>query len=150
MKTFKWTVLVVTGMFCVVGLCSQAWAKAAKVPPGEKLEYEKPGPESRITVKCQGKTATIVGTSGNDTIEGTPGNDVIHGLSGNDTINGRGGNDIICGGNGNDSLLGEGGNDTLRGDAGNDFLYGHAGNDTLYGNAGHVKKPVQPVSEFIK
>ena len=41
MKPFKFTVLVITAMFFVVGLCDQAWAKEAKVPPGEKIEQKK-------------------------------------------------------------------------------------------------------------
>ena len=139
MKTFKWTVLVVTGMFFVVGLCAQVLAG----PPTTKkekpsiLEDEgaKPTTETRTPVKCKGRTATIVGTSGNDTIEGTPGDDVIHGLSGRDKIYGRGGNDIICGGNDQDYLHGNDGDDTLYGDAGNDFLYGNAGNDHSHHDA---------------
>ena len=39
MKTFRWTLLVVIGMFFVVGLCAQAWAKEAKTPAiGKKPE----------------------------------------------------------------------------------------------------------------
>src|SRR2546429_6102587 len=47
---------------------------------------------------CNGLTATIVGTTGNDTLVGTAGNDVIAALAGDDTIDGAGGNDVICGG----------------------------------------------------
>ena len=56
------------------------------------------------TVGCQGRAATIVGTSGQDVLTGTPGDDVIYGGAGNDTIDGRGGADVICGGAGTDTV----------------------------------------------
>jgi hypothetical protein len=70
---------------------------------------------------CNGKAATIVGTSASETLTGTAGNDVIVGQGGNDTISGGGGNDTICGGDGNDKL---------DGGTGADFLSGQAGIDT--------------------
>jgi Ca2+-binding RTX toxin-like protein len=103
-----------------------------------------PGSASAAPVTCDGRRATIVGTSGNDNIEGTPHADVIAGLGGNDTIAGRGGNDVICGGYGADRLGGGHGNDRLFGgkdrlhvtDEGSterdgDTLRGGPGNDTL-------------------
>src|SRR2546423_3983366 len=57
---------------------------------------------------CNGLTATIVGTTGNDTLVGTAGNDVIAALAGDDTIDGAGGNDVICGGPGNHGVTGRG------------------------------------------
>jgi uncharacterized repeat protein (TIGR01451 family) len=84
-------------------------------------------------VKCQGPTATIVGTPGNDNITGTPGNDVIAGQAGNDTINGLGGNDKICGKEGNDKLTGAGGNDKLHGGPGRDKESGGNGKDLVKG-----------------
>src|SRR2546427_705051 len=62
---------------------------------------------------CNGLTATIVGTTGNDTLVGTAGNDVIAALAGDDTIDGVGGNDVICGGPGNDGITGGTGVDTV-------------------------------------
>jgi hypothetical protein len=48
---------------------------------------------------CEGQTATIVGTSGNDNnIVGTSGRDVIAALGGNDRVRSLGGNDLVCGG----------------------------------------------------
>ena len=44
------------------------------------------------------RSATIVGTPGDDTLRGTDGPDVIVGLGGDDTIFGLGGDDVICGG----------------------------------------------------
>ena len=103
-----------------------------------------PSPSPKVHL-CNGKAATIVGTSGNDTIRGTSGVDVIVGLGGNDTIDGLAGNDIICAGRGNDLVragwgndivFGGGGRDTLRGARGRDLLRGGAGRDRLEGGAG--------------
>lgn len=79
---------------------------------------------------CQGKTATIVGTAGDDRLVGTKRNDVIDGLGGNDTISGKGGNDRLCGSAGNDTLLGGAGNDKLSGGSGADTAKGGGGRDT--------------------
>ncbi|MGH8893644.1 MAG: choice-of-anchor Q domain-containing protein [Actinomycetes bacterium] len=84
-------------------------------------------------VTCDGQTAVIVGTAGDDEIQGTQGPDVIAGLGGNDEIEGRGGADRICGGTGSDELEGDDGNDRLFGQQGNDTLLGGAGNDRLAG-----------------
>jgi Ca2+-binding RTX toxin-like protein len=56
--------------------------------------------------RCQGRRATIVGTSKGETLVGTNHADTIVGLDGNDRIFGRGGNDLICGGRGRDLLSG--------------------------------------------
>jgi hypothetical protein len=55
---------------------------------------------------CDGKPATIVGTTGDDVLRGTDGDDVIVGRGGSDRLVGRGGNDALCGGNGDDVLVG--------------------------------------------
>ncbi|MFN2506760.1 MAG: calcium-binding protein [Acidimicrobiales bacterium] len=85
---------------------------------------------------CDGLTATIRGTAGNDTIFGTPGNDVIVGGSGHDIISGGGGDDVICGNDGVDRISGQDGNDRIFGGAGADVLEGGNGNDALFGEAG--------------
>ena len=87
-------------------------------------------------VLCQGKPATITGTSASDTLTGTSRADVIAGQDGNDKIKGLGGNDRICGGNGKDTLKGGGGNDNLQGGPGKDTLIGGAGRDKLKGGPG--------------
>jgi len=110
---------------------------------------------SGTDAECDGLTATIVGTDGDDVLEGTAGDDVIHGLGGNDTIRGLGGNDRICGGEGSDLLFGGAGDDIIYGftedDAiyfgpgddlgfggpGGDGLYGAEGNDELHGGEGN-------------
>jgi Ca2+-binding RTX toxin-like protein len=105
-----------------------------------------PATAKKPTPSCDGQTATILGTDGNDVIPGTPGNDVIVGLRGSDTINGDLGNDVICGGKGNDTLSGHGGDDRLFGQQGADLLDGgvggccarpaNEGNDFLSGGQG--------------
>jgi Ca2+-binding RTX toxin-like protein len=64
---------------------------------------------------CAGRTATMVGTTGDDELRGTARADVIAGLAGDDTIDGGGGDDVICGGGGADRLDGAAGADRLRG-----------------------------------
>jgi Ca2+-binding RTX toxin-like protein len=94
---------------------------------------------------CLGRTATIVGTSGNDVIYGTNGSDVIvggrgvdqvHGLGGDDFICGEGGRDILTGGSGDDQLLGGGAGDGIFGGSGDDFLSGGDQADQLHGGSG--------------
>lgn len=104
--------------------------------------------------RCAGRTATIVGTGGDDTIEGTDRRDVIVSFGGDDVIRSFGGNDVVCsksgadvvrggsggdlliGGKGRDKLAGKAGNDILRGKGGRDRLRGRGGNDRLNGGAG--------------
>lgn len=104
-------------------------------------------------VKCDGLTATIVGTPGNDVLLGTPGVDVIAGLQGDDILRGAAGNDVICGGRGRDVIFGGQGFDVMFGAQGNDIIYfadgqlpseridtaggrayAGAGNDDVYGS----------------
>lgn len=89
-----------------------------------------------VTHTCNGRPATIVGTTGNDVLRGTPGNDVIVALGGNDTIEGLAGADIICGGPGHDVIRAGWGNDIVLGGTGKDVIRGSRGNDSLYGQAG--------------
>jgi len=87
-------------------------------------------------LSCRGRTATVVGTAGDDVLIGTPGDDVIAGRGGNDTILALEGDDLVCGGDGDDSLWGGAGRDELWGGAGADDLYGASGADRLYGEDG--------------
>lgn len=107
----------------------------------EKPESAPVGPK----LYCEGKVATIVGTSGSDRIVGTNRADVIVALAGNDSIEGNGGNDTICagagsdvvnGGRGGDHIVGGTGFDRLIGARGNDWLEGEAKRDSLYGGDG--------------
>jgi Ca2+-binding RTX toxin-like protein len=90
---------------------------------------------SPVTPTCDARTATIVGTAGNDEIRGTNNADVIVALGGNDKVSGRGGADTICGGTGKDRISGDEGADRLFGEAGEDNLSGGKGNDLLNGGA---------------
>ena len=71
---------------------------------------------------CDGKAATIVGTSGDDELTGTGGDDVIVGLGGDDRIVGGAGNDTLCGFNGDDTLIGGEGDDVIFGGGGSDWI----------------------------
>jgi len=112
-------------------------------------------PPPRPTTTCEGETATIVGTAGDDTnIVGTSDPDVIAARGGNDRIRALGGNDLVCGGAGHDlieggagadrlfgddpnreggSSSGSGGTDNILGGTGNDFINGGPGSDRLDG-----------------
>jgi Ca2+-binding RTX toxin-like protein len=71
---------------------------------------------------CQGRLATIVGTTHN--ISGTAGNDVIvvRSPAGINYIRARGGDDLVCGGDGHDFLYDGQGHDRFYGGKGQDFL----------------------------
>ena len=92
-------------------------------------------PADAATPTCDGRSATIVGTPGNDTLVGTPGNDVIVAEGGADVIKGMGGSDLICAGGGEDTVRGGGGNDTIFGGPRSDVLVGGPGSDYLIGGA---------------
>ncbi len=102
---------------------------------------------------CDGLSATVVGTPGDDVLTGTSGADVIVGREGNDTIYGGGGDDIVCAGKGDDVIYGGAGFDIIFGAQGDDLLhatngraetqrsdqsgarmFGGAGNDTIHGS----------------
>jgi hypothetical protein len=85
---------------------------------------------------CQGREATLAGTSGDDDIPGTSLADVIVGRSGDDAIFGAAGRDLVCGGGGNDSASGGAGDDRLFGEGGADALFGESGNDRCDGGPG--------------
>lgn len=87
--------------------------------------------------RCDGKVATIVGTSGPDVLVGTDDKDVIVGLGGDDRIIGGRGNDTICGGTGRDRIAGGAGKDTIFGGSGNDRLAGGSAADTVAGGPGN-------------
>jgi Ca2+-binding RTX toxin-like protein len=94
-------------------------------------------PTSAAAQKCQGKTATIVGTNGADKLTGTKGPDVIAALGGKDKVNGLKGKDRLCGGTGKDRLLGGPGKDRINGEAGRDTLIGGpGGGDVCKGGGG--------------
>ncbi len=93
-------------------------------------------PGSAATESCNGLTATIVGTDGDDVLLGTSGDDVIVAGAGDDVVKGKGGDDTICGGPGEDELNGGKGDDLLIGGSGHDVLSGNGGSDTVKGGKG--------------
>ena len=104
-----------------------------------------PPPPPPSGPSCDGRAATIVGTSGDDVLIGTDGADVIVGFGGHDRIYGKKGNDILCGGPGRDRIYGGRGRDriwggisadVLLGGPGHDMIAGLKGNDKLYGQDG--------------
>lgn len=86
---------------------------------------------------CQGQTATMVGTDGDDDLDGTVLPDVVVLGAGNDTFHGRQGDDVVCGGEGNDQLFGSSGNDSLDGDGGRDKIWGEVDDDQVRGGTGN-------------
>jgi Ca2+-binding RTX toxin-like protein len=114
------TAVSATTAFLIASLC--LWPVAARA----------------ATPTCLGKTATIVGTAGDDEpLPGTSGDDVIVGRGGKDVIQGRGGNDRICGNGGVDTLQGGRGDDRLQGGGGDDTLLSDIGDDRFLGGAGN-------------
>jgi Ca2+-binding RTX toxin-like protein len=86
---------------------------------------------------CDGRAATLVGTSGPDRLTGTSGGDVIVGLGGHDVIHGAGGSDIICGGSGHDRIDDGSGDDWLSGGPGGDVIDTEGGpGETVLGRRG--------------
>ena len=94
------------------------------------------GGPTRITARCSGALATIVGTNGANVIRGTARRDVIAALGGDDVVRGLGGDDLICLGAGNDRGIGGAGADRILGGPGRDILLGGPGIDTLLGLGG--------------
>jgi Ca2+-binding RTX toxin-like protein len=82
------------------GTCMKARLFVTLLIPG--LTGVMPAAADAARPTCMGKTATIVGTSGNNQLVGSQGPDVIVASEGNDRVAGLGGNDLICLGRGND------------------------------------------------
>lgn len=86
--------------------------------------------------RCNGRTATNVGSPRSETIKGTAGRDVIVALGGDDVVTGFEGDDILCGGPGDDLLIGSFGDDVHLGGSGQDVMLGYSGRDVLIGGEG--------------
>jgi Ca2+-binding RTX toxin-like protein len=83
--------------------------------------------------RCFGKSATIVGTNGNDVLRGTNRADVIVARGGSDTVRAKEGNDRVCAGAGHDLVRGAAGRDKIKGGDGLDLLWGSSGKDRIIG-----------------
>jgi hypothetical protein len=101
-----------------------------------KLVEPTPPPPPVATLTCRGRTATLVGTVGDDAITGTPARDVIAALAGNDVVEALDGDDVVCAGRGNDVATGGGGKDRIQGEDGKDRLTAGSGDDRLSGGKG--------------
>ena len=93
-------------------------------------------PDPWPAVSCDGRRATILGTTANDMLDGTDGADVIVGRSGNDTIRAGPGNDIVCAGPGDDLVDTGEGFDRVHGGPGSDSLGGTGPINILFGGIG--------------
>lgn len=94
------------------------------------------GEPAAPTVKCNGLTATIVGTSRSESLRGTAKRDVIAAGAGDDKVQSLAGKDVVCGEGGNDQLVGGADADVLLGGPGKDVLKGAGGDDRLVGGPG--------------
>jgi RTX calcium-binding nonapeptide repeat (4 copies) len=92
----------VEGLFVSSGNAGGGIAVSGSIgrPPQRAVRFRVEGQASHE--RCQGRRATIVGSSRAEKLVGTQGADVIVGLGGADRIFGRGGKDVICGGEGRD------------------------------------------------
>lgn len=106
----------------------------AHAPPPVPPMPPSPPPDPPAT--CDGRKATIVGTSQDDDIVGTPRRDVIAGGAGDDLIRGHGGKDLICGQRGDDELRGNQNRDVVFGGSGDDQALGGKAGDMLAGQRG--------------
>lgn len=84
---------------------------------------------------CEGRPATIVGTSGDDALAGTDRVDVIVARGGDDSVAGRGGADVICAGLGNDAVQPGPGEDVVRSGPDRDWVWVNRG-DTVWTGGG--------------
>jgi Beta-propeller repeat/RTX calcium-binding nonapeptide repeat (4 copies) len=101
-----------------------------------KLVEPTPPPPPGSALTCRGRTATLIGTVGDDSMTGTSGSDVIVALAGGDVVKALGGSDVICAGDGHDIATGGLGRDTIQGEDGKDRLAGGGGDDKLSGGNG--------------
>lgn len=92
-----------------------------------------PAYPSARPIRCDGKPATIVGSSAAERIKGTRGRDVIATLGGNDRVIAGRGRDRICLGRGNDRVRAGKGRDRIRAGAGTDRCAGGPARDRARG-----------------
>jgi hypothetical protein len=117
-----------TDLFAAVGLLrddySEKPAFATYRSYIDRIGTDRPKP-----MRCGGRVATLLGTSGRDVLHGSRGPDVIATGHGRDIVRGGAGADRICTGAGRDVIRGGSGHDVLRGGPGADRIFGGAGRD---------------------
>jgi Ca2+-binding RTX toxin-like protein len=91
-----------------------------------------------LSARTDGKSALMMGFSGDDTIIGGAGNDYLYGMTGEDIVEGRAGDDHLYGGDDNDRILGGDGDDYIVGGGGRNTINGGDGNDTIYSGADNI------------
>lgn len=112
----------------IMTVALSAFALAAALSLTPSTHATQAGAQAKV--RCHGRVATIVGTTGDDELTGTPGRDVIAGRGGSDHLRGLGGNDVMCAGDGEGSSV-------LSGGPGDDHLYGgFSWGDVLRGGRG--------------
>lgn len=115
-------------LLTVTVICALASASVAWSPPSQAAPPT-----------CFGKSATVVGTAGDDNLVFGPG-DVVYAAGGNDIISSDESQTFtayICGGAGSDIIRGGRGVDYVHGDDGADSINGgYGGADTLLGDGG--------------
>ena len=123
---FSWEDVANSCNFCEsTGL----WTEDAAAPKPAWFRF-------RAFAGCFGRSATILGTEGDDRLIGTPGRDVIVGDRGDDRIVGGGGRDFICAGPGRDLITSGGGDDRVAGEQARDRIYLREGRDLAWGGRG--------------
>lgn len=90
---------------------------------GDRVAAADVGDAAPASFRCEGHTATIVGTPSADIIRGTPAMDVIVARGGNDTVRAADGDDIICGGRGRDQIHGGKGREVINDGRGDDRVW---------------------------
>ena len=103
--------------------------------------------EAQTSATCNGLTATIVGSGGDDVLEGTDGDDVIVAFGGNDRIDSGEGDDVICGNSGDDQIWAGFGNNVVIGGEDDDTIH-LSGGGLVFGRAGDVTIEVFGHSPF--
>jgi hypothetical protein len=94
----------------------------------DRIGTDRPKPR-----RCDGRIATVIGTSGREVLRGSRGPDVIATGGGRDTVRGGRAADRICTGAGRGVLRGGRGRDALVGGAGADRIWGGPGRDRCPG-----------------
>jgi Ca2+-binding RTX toxin-like protein len=97
--------------------------------------------------KCDGHTATIVGTNGDDRILGTGKTDVIAAKGGEDFIRSLNGDDLVCAGDGEDTVKSGSGGDFIDAGAQGAEINAGEGDDEVVGQFDSTVDP--PQSAFL-